>query len=204
LSGVEQDYDYVYHLAAEFGRINGEEYYDTLWQTNVIGTRNILEWQKQSRALEALAAVRDVHINLTAGPNGHIDPEELRAERVSASLFPLLGVQPAVFHMNDRTPRKGYGNMSKAADITQDIMEKDFGLSNFKDNMREGDQAIITPPHLQPAVQNFFTANGPIIAAAKQGAAAARAEGSNPMTIIQKAAKMRGTDRVPISVVARK
>jgi len=43
----EQDYDYVYHLAAEFGRINGEEYYDTLWETNVIGTRNILEWQKK-------------------------------------------------------------------------------------------------------------------------------------------------------------
>jgi len=41
------DYDYVYHLAAEFGRINGEEYYDTLWETNVIGTRNILEWQKK-------------------------------------------------------------------------------------------------------------------------------------------------------------
>ncbi|MDD5510978.1 MAG: NAD(P)-dependent oxidoreductase [Dehalococcoidales bacterium] len=43
----QQRYDYVYHLAAEFGRINGEEYYDTLWQTNVIGTRNILELQKQ-------------------------------------------------------------------------------------------------------------------------------------------------------------
>jgi len=41
----EQKYDYVYHLAAEFGRINGEEYYDTLWQTNVIGTRNVLELQ---------------------------------------------------------------------------------------------------------------------------------------------------------------
>ena len=40
-------YDYVYHLAAEFGRINGEEYYDTLWETNVIGTRNILEWQRK-------------------------------------------------------------------------------------------------------------------------------------------------------------
>jgi dTDP-glucose 4,6-dehydratase len=40
-------YDYVYHLAAEFGRINGEEYYDTLWETNAIGTRNILEWQKK-------------------------------------------------------------------------------------------------------------------------------------------------------------
>ena len=43
----DENYDYVYHLAAEFGRINGEEYYDTLWQTNVIGTRNILEWQKK-------------------------------------------------------------------------------------------------------------------------------------------------------------
>ena len=43
----EQHYDYVYHLAAEFGRINGEEYYETLWQTNVIGTRNVLEWQKR-------------------------------------------------------------------------------------------------------------------------------------------------------------
>ncbi|MFZ5644673.1 MAG: NAD-dependent epimerase/dehydratase family protein [Bacillota bacterium] len=41
----DQPYDFVYHLAAEFGRINGEEYYDTLWQTNVVGTRNILEWQ---------------------------------------------------------------------------------------------------------------------------------------------------------------
>lgn len=43
----EENYDYVYHLAAEFGRLNGEEYYDTLWETNVIGTRNILEWQRQ-------------------------------------------------------------------------------------------------------------------------------------------------------------
>jgi len=43
----EQKYDYVYHLAAEFGRINGEEYYDTLWQTNVIGTRNVLELQRR-------------------------------------------------------------------------------------------------------------------------------------------------------------
>ncbi len=43
----EQRYQYVYHLAAEFGRVNGEEYYDTLWQTNVIGTRNLLELQRR-------------------------------------------------------------------------------------------------------------------------------------------------------------
>src|SRR5439155_22004941 len=40
-----QDYDYVYDLAAEFGRVNGEEYYETLWDAKVMSTRNILEWQ---------------------------------------------------------------------------------------------------------------------------------------------------------------
>ena len=39
--------DFVFHLAAEFGRINGEEYYETLWTTNVIGTRHILELQRR-------------------------------------------------------------------------------------------------------------------------------------------------------------
>jgi dTDP-glucose 4,6-dehydratase len=39
--------DLVFHLAAEFGRLNGEEYYETLWTTNVIGTRHILELQKE-------------------------------------------------------------------------------------------------------------------------------------------------------------
>ena len=43
----EQPFDYVYHLAAEFGRINGEEYFETLWETNVIGTRNVLELQRR-------------------------------------------------------------------------------------------------------------------------------------------------------------
>lgn len=45
----EEDFDYVYHLAAEFGRHNGEEYYETLWRTNVIGTRNILELQRRHK-----------------------------------------------------------------------------------------------------------------------------------------------------------
>jgi dTDP-glucose 4,6-dehydratase len=38
-------FDFVYHLAAEFGRLNGEHYYETLWTTNVVGTRNVLELQ---------------------------------------------------------------------------------------------------------------------------------------------------------------
>jgi hypothetical protein len=41
-----------------------------------------------------MAALQDTRINLTGGPNGHIDPEELKGERVTAGLFPLLGVEP--------------------------------------------------------------------------------------------------------------
>lgn len=59
----EQNYDYVYHLAAEFGRINGEEYYDTLWQTNVIGTRNILEWQRKKNFKLIFASSSEIYGN---------------------------------------------------------------------------------------------------------------------------------------------
>lgn len=40
-------FDYVYHLAAEFGRWNGEDHYDTLWQSNAIGTKNIIRMQER-------------------------------------------------------------------------------------------------------------------------------------------------------------
>lgn len=40
-------FDLVYHLAAEFGRWNGEDYYETLWKTNVIGTKNVLRLQEK-------------------------------------------------------------------------------------------------------------------------------------------------------------
>ena len=38
----EHNFDYVYHLAAEYGRWNGEDYYENLWMTNAIGTKNII------------------------------------------------------------------------------------------------------------------------------------------------------------------
>jgi dTDP-glucose 4,6-dehydratase len=40
-------FNYVYHLAAEYGRWNGENYYENLWQTNVIGTKHILRLQEK-------------------------------------------------------------------------------------------------------------------------------------------------------------
>ena len=37
----------IYHAAAEFGRWNGQDYYEQLWKSNCIGTRNMLELQQQ-------------------------------------------------------------------------------------------------------------------------------------------------------------
>jgi len=45
----EHSFDYVYHLAAEYGRWNGEDHYENLWRTNVIGTKNILRLQEKYR-----------------------------------------------------------------------------------------------------------------------------------------------------------
>jgi dTDP-glucose 4,6-dehydratase len=45
----QHDFDYVYHLAAEYGRWNGEGYYENLWLTNVIGTKNMLRIQEQKK-----------------------------------------------------------------------------------------------------------------------------------------------------------
>jgi dTDP-glucose 4,6-dehydratase len=40
-------FDYVYNCAAEFGRWNGEDFYETLWRTNAIGTKNVIRLQER-------------------------------------------------------------------------------------------------------------------------------------------------------------
>jgi len=40
-------FDYVYNLAAEFGRWNGEDYYENLWMTNAVGMKNVLRLQEK-------------------------------------------------------------------------------------------------------------------------------------------------------------
>jgi len=40
-------FDYVYHCAAEFGRWNGEDFYETLWRTNAVGTKNVIRLQER-------------------------------------------------------------------------------------------------------------------------------------------------------------
>lgn len=40
-------FEFVYHTAAEFGRWNGEDYYEQVWTSNVIGTKNVIRLQEK-------------------------------------------------------------------------------------------------------------------------------------------------------------
>src|SRR5687767_6772067 len=40
-------FDHVYHAAAEFGRWNGEDFYESLWRTNAVGTKHIIRLQER-------------------------------------------------------------------------------------------------------------------------------------------------------------
>lgn len=43
----KQKFDYVFHLGGEFGRWNGEDFYENMWKTNVIGTKNLIRLQEE-------------------------------------------------------------------------------------------------------------------------------------------------------------
>jgi dTDP-glucose 4,6-dehydratase len=45
----KHEFGFVYHAAAEYGRWNGEDYYDNLWLTNAVGTKNILRMQEKKK-----------------------------------------------------------------------------------------------------------------------------------------------------------
>ncbi len=45
----EVPFELVYHAAAEFGRINGEDFYESLWRTNAVGTKNLIRLQEKRR-----------------------------------------------------------------------------------------------------------------------------------------------------------
>ncbi|HEX5706976.1 MAG TPA: ABC transporter permease [Pyrinomonadaceae bacterium] len=51
---------------------------------------NFTEWREQNSVFEGMAAIADLSFNLT----GAGEPERLEGRRVSANLFPLLGVEP--------------------------------------------------------------------------------------------------------------
>ncbi len=97
---------------------------------------------------------------------------------------------------------------SKAMDLTQKIVEEDYGMSNMKDNLRVGDVAAMTPPAIAPAVAGFFNAGARpmvpavtmpgVLAAAKQNAAINHAEGRNPIAMLQKSMQASGRQNAKV------
>ncbi len=57
----KEKFDIVYHLAAEYGRWNGEDYYENLWQTNVVGTKNLLRLQEATGFRTVLFSSAEVY-----------------------------------------------------------------------------------------------------------------------------------------------
>lgn len=64
---------------------------------------NFVDWRDQNQVFDGMAAIADESFNLT----GAGDPQRLEGRRVSASLFPLLGVEPQlgrVFNATEDQP----------------------------------------------------------------------------------------------------
>ena len=56
-----QSFELVYHLAAEYGRWNGEEYYEQLWRTNVVGTKHLIRMQERARFRMVFSSTSEVY-----------------------------------------------------------------------------------------------------------------------------------------------
>ncbi len=57
----KEKFDYVFHLAAEYGRWNGEDHYENLWMTNVVGTKNLIRLQEANRFRVILFSSAEVY-----------------------------------------------------------------------------------------------------------------------------------------------
>jgi putative ABC transport system permease protein len=55
-----------------------------------VSAHHFQHWRKEWRAADQIGIIGDITLNLTSGG----EPERLYGSRISASLFPLLGVRP--------------------------------------------------------------------------------------------------------------
>ncbi len=61
-------------------------------ERNSVSPANFLDWKAQNTVFEDVAAVHDMSASLT----GAGEPEQVAVQRVTASLFPVLGLRPAL------------------------------------------------------------------------------------------------------------
>src|ERR1700758_2015879 len=119
---------------------------------------NFLDWQRDNRSFEAIAAYRGADGNITAPGQA----ENVRAQRISATFFPILGVNPVLgsnFSADD--DRRG---ASPTVMISEGLWNRKFG----SDPNVIGKQLIVAgasrtvigvvPASFRLRIQNFRTA----------------------------------------------
>jgi predicted permease len=136
------------------------------------------DWSALSKTLDGLAGVYDARVNLTAGPNGRLDPEELKAERVSATLFPMLGVKIALGRaFLSEEDRPGHNNFTI---LSHSLWERKFaadpGILGKKIRLRDQLYTVVgvlpagfnlLEPNVDVYVPLGLNANDPRMAAAR-------------------------------------
>jgi putative ABC transport system permease protein len=83
---------------------------------------NYVDWREQNRVFEGMAAIADQSFNLT----GEGEPERIAGRRVSANLFPLLGVEPQlgrVFLPEEDQPGSG----GRVVVLSHGLWQRRFG-----------------------------------------------------------------------------
>jgi predicted permease len=84
---------------------------------------DFLDWQKDNRSFEAIAAYREDDFNLT----GQGEPERLKTEMISATYFPLLGIKPVIGRMFAESEDRVGG--APVVLITEGFWKRRFGSS---------------------------------------------------------------------------
>jgi predicted permease len=82
---------------------------------------NFLDWQRDNRSFEAMAAYRWADGSIT----GVGQPENVEARRVSATFFPILGVNPILGR--NFTPEEDQRGASPLALISEGLWKRKFG-----------------------------------------------------------------------------
>ncbi|MDQ3803874.1 MAG: ABC transporter permease [Acidobacteriota bacterium] len=110
---------------------------------------NYIDWRDQNQVFEGMAAIADVSFNLT----GAGEPERLDGRRVSASLFPLLGVEP---HLGRAfLPEEDQPGANRVAVLSHGLWQRRFGAdANIAGkpltlNGESYEVVGVMPPHFQ-------------------------------------------------------
>jgi len=82
---------------------------------------NYIDWRDQNQVFEGMAAMADQSFNLT----GAGEPERIEGRRVSASLFPLLGVEPQLGRAF--SPEEDQPGGSRVAVMSHGLWQRRFG-----------------------------------------------------------------------------